>query len=120
MAAVEYLIYDGSRLVEIKCMKGCGRTIGKLNPKTEKLVAWSNYRTWPLKLSDGSYQNMLVCQECLCSATEDDFEQFDETRQWGWRKELVSKSPQIMTEKLAKRMVDDFCKTKKIVGRLEK
>lgn len=116
MAAVEYLIYDGSRLMKVLCMK-CKATIAAVNPKTEKLVHWTNSRSWAVTLEDGSYQNMLVCADCYLKCSDLDFKQFDETRRWGWRQEFVRKG---VEAKAAERMVDDFCKAKKIVGRLEK
>lgn len=114
MATVEYLEFNGAVLIRVGCMK-CNATIGKVNPKTEKFVYWTNYRHLPLTLADGSYQNILLCKDCFSGSSDLDPEMFDGTRKWGWEQDFKSKG---IEEKVAKKMVDDFSRSKKIIGKL--
>ena len=111
----KYLDYVESRLVRIGCMK-CNETIAKMNEKTGKLVYWTNYKAVPLQLEDKSYQNALLCRECFKKFDDTCFNDFDDTRRWGWKKHYKTLG---YKDAVAKRMVEDFCQSKKIIGKLE-
>lgn len=114
----KYLEYNENQVVRIGCMC-CNETIGKINEKTGKLVYWTNYKVYPITLEDGSYQNVLLCKDCFRTFdinSEDKKDNFDETRRWGWKKHYKAQG---IEEKVAKRMVEDFCRSKKIIGKLE-
>lgn len=107
MQPVEYLIFADNELIELKCMTGCGATIGKFNERRQKFVHWQNYRAWPVRLADGSFQNMLVCVSCLPHCSEVSLKRFELTRDWGWQRDMEVRG------KLAKNLVETIMKKSK-------
>ncbi len=110
---VEYIVYRDGKMVELKCMKGCGATIGKRKDDKDKFVHWSSYRTWPVVLQDGSYQNILVCVDCVSLCTEADFPNFIESSRWGWKQDLICRNG--MSPENAEKMVNEYADKKTIV-----
>lgn len=108
-----YMVFEDRQLVELKCMK-CDGTIGKRREDSKRFVRWNNYRAWPLRLKDGSYQNMLVCEKCLPQCNESCFDLFNDARRWGWIEDLVQRNG--MSRVDAIKIVKQFAKTKEIVG----
>lgn len=112
---VEYIEYRDGKMYELRCMRGCGNVLGRRKESGDKFVHWTNYRTWPVKLEDGSYQNMLVCAECLPICSEADFANFEESKTWGWKQDLIQRNR--MSAEHAEKVVDEFKQKKTIVGR---
>lgn len=113
---VEYIEYRDGKMYELRCMRGCGTVIGRRKEGSDKFVHWNNYRTWPVSLKDGSYQNILVCTECVSICSEADFETFDESRRWGWEQDMIQRNH--MSAERAKSEVAKYSEIKAIVGRM--
>ena len=114
----DYIDFDEFGITEIRCMQ-CYKPIAtreevyKQHPSNNriqtvsyKLRRWSTFRQTRIELSDNTYAEPFVCEDCLNIAVLDEDKFVDEIKK-GWKKELIhAKRSAKEIEKHEKRVKD--------------
>lgn len=110
----EYVEYKKGKLEKLYCMRGsCTNVLGYHEENSNTFKRLPNQEVWPVLLSDGSFQNMLVCSNCLTKCNDNDLDDFDKARKFGWEQELIHRKGLDQTK--AQELVSEFSSLKEIV-----
>lgn len=85
----EYLTFDAYGVLSVGCMK-CGVIVAtrrNLNG-LPLLVHQSHSKRHRVTLSDNTYAEVIVCQDCVGQVTPGDYQDFEDTMKWGWQREI--------------------------------